>query len=138
VLLIRKGDNRFGSIGIPAISVDSAQSVREEREFRSVANGPLNLAYVIYTSGSTGVPKGVEIQHRGLSNLVHWHQSTYGIKTEDRATLLASPAFDAAVWEIWPYLSAGASIHIPDEETRLSPARPCPVLAENHITVRFI
>ena len=138
VLLMRKGDNRFASIGTPAISVDRAESVRDEREFRSVASGPLNLAYVIYTSGSTGVPKGVEIQHRGLSNLIHWHQSTYEIKAEDRATLLASPAFDAAVWEIWPYLSAGASIHIPDEETRLSPARLVRWLGENRITFCFM
>jgi len=26
-----------------------------------------HLAYVIYTSGSTGMPKGVMVQHRGLS-----------------------------------------------------------------------
>src|SRR5262249_4979047 len=29
-----------------------------------------NLAYVIYTSGTTGQPKGVEISHGGLGNLV--------------------------------------------------------------------
>src|SRR6266480_2211221 len=35
---------------------------------------PNNLAYVIYTSGSTGQPKGVEITHESLLNLIHWHQ----------------------------------------------------------------
>jgi amino acid adenylation domain-containing protein len=80
-----------------------------------------NLAYVIYTSGSTGRPKGVEIVHDGLTNLVDWHQRTFSVTRSDRATQLASPAFDAAVWELWPYLTAGASVYIPDEATRVDP-----------------
>ena len=80
-----------------------------------------DLAYVIYTSGSTGRPKGVEIMHAGLTNLVAWHKRTFTVTRSDRATQLASPAFDAAVWELWPYLTAGASVYIPDEVTRLDP-----------------
>lgn len=71
-----------------------------------------NLAYVIYTSGSTGQPKGVLIPYQGLLNLVFWHQRTFEITAADRATQLAGMAFDASVWEIWPYLSAGASIYL--------------------------
>jgi non-ribosomal peptide synthetase component F len=82
-----------------------------------------NLAYVIYTSGSTGLPKGVEILHSGLTNLVTWHQRVFTVTPSDRATQMASPAFDAAVWEIWPYLTAGASVYIPDEVTRVDPRR---------------
>src|SRR5438105_2691695 len=62
-----------------------------------------HLAYVIYTSGSTGRPKGVQITHRGLSNLVSWHRDAFHITPADRATQHASPSFDAAVWEVWPY-----------------------------------
>ena len=35
---------------------------------------PDHLAYIIYTSGSTGQPKGVQITHKSLLNLVSWHQ----------------------------------------------------------------
>ena len=105
---------------------------------RSRSSGPSNLAYVIYTSGSTGTPKGVEIEHRGLTNLICWHRTVYGISSSNRATQIASPAFDAAVWEIWPYLAAGASIHIPDEPTRLSPAKLVAWLARNQITHCFM
>src|SRR5712691_5668375 len=42
-----------------------------------------NLAYVIYTSGSTGQPKGVEITHAGLLNLVFWHQRAFRVTPAD-------------------------------------------------------
>jgi amino acid adenylation domain-containing protein len=97
-----------------------------------------DLAYVIYTSGSTGRPKGVAIEHRGLANLVLWHQQEYGVTAADRASLVASPGFDASVWETWPYLAAGASLHIPDDEVRLSPQRMTTWLAAEGITLAFL
>jgi non-ribosomal peptide synthetase component F len=80
-------------------------------------------AYVIYTSGSTGQPKGVQIAHGSLLNLILWHQSAFRVSPDDRASQLAGLGFDASVWEMWPYLTAGAGIYLPDEETRLSPLR---------------
>ncbi|MEH2121095.1 amino acid adenylation domain-containing protein [Nostoc sp.] len=97
-----------------------------------------NLAYVIYTSGSTGRPKGVEIQHSGLLNLVRWHQHIYNLTPADRATQIAGSGFDASVWELWPYLTAGASIHIPNEQTRLSPSKLCKYLTAEAITICFL
>jgi len=76
---------------------------------------PQNLAYIVFTSGSTGRPKGVQITHGSLLNLVAWHQHAFSVTSEDRATLQASPGFDAAVWELWPYLAAGASVYVVDE-----------------------
>src|SRR2546423_473979 len=69
---------------------------------------PDTLAYMIYTSGSTGRPKGVAVPYRGLANLIRWTHETFAVTAEDRATLVAGVGFDAAVWEIWPYLTAGA------------------------------
>lgn len=97
-----------------------------------------NLAYVIYTSGSTGQPKGVEIRHVGLVNLILWHQNTYHVTLADRATLIAGISFDASVWETWPYLASGASIHIPDESTRISPPKLLEWLTTEQITLCFL
>jgi amino acid adenylation domain-containing protein len=99
---------------------------------------PEQLAYVIYTSGSTGRPKGVEITHASLANLVTWHQAAFEITSDDRASLLAGVGFDAAVWETWPYLTAGASLHLPDDATRLTPALLRDWLVSEQITTSFL
>ncbi|HEY4426355.1 MAG TPA: amino acid adenylation domain-containing protein [Pyrinomonadaceae bacterium] len=99
---------------------------------------PRNPCYVIYTSGSTGTPKGVVVTHGSLVNLVRWHQRVYQVSAADRATQVAGLAFDASVWEVWPYLTAGASIHIADEETRLSPEKLIKWLDAKRITISFL
>ncbi len=99
---------------------------------------PGHLAYVIHTSGSTGRPKGVEITHRSLLNLVAWHQREYGVTPADRATLIASPGFDASVWELWPYLTAGASLHVPPEAVRADPAALAAWIDRERITIAFL
>lgn len=97
-----------------------------------------NLAYVIYTSGSTGKPKGVQIEHRGLLNLIFWHQKAFAVSLFDRVTQLAGIAFDACGWEIWPYLSAGASIYFTDEEISHSPEQLQDWLISQGITISFV
>jgi amino acid adenylation domain-containing protein len=97
-----------------------------------------NLAYVIYTSGSSGRPKGVLLTHAGLQNLVGWHHRAFGVTANDRAAFLSSPGFDAAVWEIWPYLTAGASIFIPDDDVRVDPERLRDWMIAERITIAFV
>ncbi len=98
---------------------------------------PDDLAYVIYTSGSTGSPKGVEITHRGLSNLVAWHQRAFAVTDADRASQVAGVGFDAAVWEIWPYLAAGAPVHLAPAGVRTDPEALRDWLLEQKITITF-
>lgn len=102
-------------------------------------HGDMNdLAYVIYTSGSTGQPKGVEITHQGLMNLIAWHHGAFQVTSSDRATQMASPGFDAAVWEVWPYLTAGASLYFPGESVRSQPDLLRNWLVEKQITISFV
>jgi amino acid adenylation domain-containing protein len=95
-------------------------------------------AYVIYTSGSTGSPKGVAVSHRSLTNLVDWHNEAFSVGPEDRASVVASPAFDASVWELWPALVAGASLHIPEPKTLTAPDQLRDWLVGAGITIAFV
>lgn len=97
-----------------------------------------DLAYVIYTSGSTGRPKAVEISHGGLLNLIHWHREAYSVSDRDRATQFASMGFDACVWELWPYLAAGARVYLADDDVRAAPAQLWVWLRERGITISFL
>jgi amino acid adenylation domain-containing protein len=120
------------------LCLDELPEILPERDPAPPAVGPESLAYVIYTSGSTGKPKGVELRHGGLGNLVRWHGERYRVGPADRATLVASPGFDAAVWELWPYLARGASVHLVEEEARLAPAALLRLWSDLGVTLSFL
>ncbi len=96
-----------------------------------------DLAYIIYTSGSTGQPKGVELIHGGLSNLVCWHQRAFQVTSADRASAQSTLGFDAAVWEMWSYLSCGASLHLAEESVRNDATALRDWIVARHITISF-
>lgn len=122
------------------ISLESEKEQIEQQARTGLASEitPDHLAYVIYTSGSTGNPKGVQITYRGLLNLVCWHQRAFSLTSQDRTSQLASLSFDAAGWEIWPSLAAGATLCIVDDETRSFPRRLRDWLVEQRITLSFL
>jgi amino acid adenylation domain-containing protein len=99
---------------------------------------PQSLAYVIFTSGSTGQPKGVEITHAGLQNLVRWHWRAFQVTSADRASHQSGLGFDAAVWEVWPYLAMGASVHFPDEKIRTDAEALRDWLVQQKISITFL
>ena len=120
------------------VNIDAPQVTEQVAESPHVEIVPVNLAYVIYTSGSTGRPKGVEITHGGLANLVSWHVQTFSVNSADRASHVAGLGFDAAVWELWPYLATGASVHLANEVTRSSAEPLRDWLLAQEITISFV
>ena len=118
--------------------VAEVAEVGEPGESWSAREWAEGLAYLIYTSGSTGVPKGVGLTRGGLGHLVDWHLERYGLGPGVRMTQLAGLGFDAAVWEIWPALASGASLHLPAEPVRRSPEALREYLAREGIGISFL
>ncbi|WP_439117402.1 amino acid adenylation domain-containing protein [Mycobacterium marseillense] len=73
-----------------------------------------NAAYVIFTSGSTGTPKGVAVTHAGLMGVAAAQRAVFGLGADARALMVASPAFDASVFEmLWAVASRATQVVAP-------------------------
>jgi len=96
---------------------------------------PGDIAYVIYTSGSTGTPKGVAVTHENLSNLISWYHKEFAVTQNDRVTQMRALTFDVSVAELWPALSAGATVYSLDRSAYLLPERLRDYLVKQEITI---
>ena len=126
--------------GCRVIAVDGPDAVSIQSQSHNIVPAEISaddLAYVIYTSGSTGQPKGCEITHANLQNLIHWHQNAFALTSADHVSFVAGLGFDAAVWELWPCLTSGATLHIPEEPTRKSPQLLHDWIVAEKISVSF-
>jgi amino acid adenylation domain-containing protein/non-ribosomal peptide synthase protein (TIGR01720 family) len=79
-----------------------------------------SLAYVIFTSGSTGRPKGIAVSRRSLANLTRSFRELLALAPADRLLMIPSLSFDASVGDLFPTLTAGATLVLHPDPARLS------------------
>ncbi len=131
-----------GKFDKPAIPVIIVGKEKKYEAFSAIAPkvalDPRNRAYIMFTSGSTGKPKGVEICHEGLMNMVCWNVETYGITSTDQCLQMATPAYDAYVYELFPCLVAGATAYLVDDFSRTSALQLKHIIFEKQLTVCFL
>ncbi|WIW30337.1 non-ribosomal peptide synthetase [Bacillus inaquosorum] len=137
MLIVQKGLEQNAAFSGTCITSD-AQTLMEENHIPiNIGSSPDDLAYIMYTSGSTGRPKGVMITNRNVVSLVSNSNYT-SASVDDRFILTGSISFDAVTFEMFGALLNGASLHIIDKSTMLSPDRFGTYLLENDITVLFL
>ncbi len=119
------------------VVVDSAvfaASQELDGTFRDCLATPKSLAYIIYTSGSTGKPKGALLTHRGLMNFTVSTMKIFGYLATDRISAHRSFSFDTHIEDVYPVLSAGASMHVMPSEIRKDLNAIANFLYEHEIT----
>ena len=87
----------------------------------ATAGTPDSLAYIIYTSGSTGAPKGVEIAHRSVVNVVEAMRHRPGFAQGETVLAVSRLTFDMSVSDIFLPLVAGGTIAIAPSESITDP-----------------
>ncbi|RAL24606.1 non-ribosomal peptide synthetase [Thermoflavimicrobium daqui] len=94
-------------------------------------------AYIIYTSGSTGQPKGVEVPHRTLTNLLTWQNQRR--TTHEPMTVLqySSLGFDVSLQEILGTFIAGDTLFIPSQQVRQDPYELVKTLQKENINKMY-
>ncbi len=80
--------------------------------------GAEELAYVIYTSGSSGRPKGVAVEHGGVSALIDSYGRVFAESEIAGVGAVTSLNFDISVMDIFATLGLGGTlILVPDPMT---------------------
>ena len=99
---------------------------------------PDDPAYLIYTSGSTGQPKGVLVSHRSAHGYTTTAVRRFGLTPADRVAQVASPAFDAHVFDVYAALLAGATLISAARDTVLDPVTFTRIIRIERVTVSFV
>ncbi|KAJ4488225.1 putative nonribosomal peptide synthetase [Lentinula aciculospora] len=73
-------------------------------------SSPSDSIYCIYTSGTTGRPKGVDVKHEGVTNVISGAPANVGMRRGMRVAQLLNIAFDMGAWEILGSLYNGCTL----------------------------
>jgi amino acid adenylation domain-containing protein len=95
---------------------------------------PSDLAVIFFTSGSTGDPKGVPLTHQGVAHFVTWSNTHFGVGPGDRVSCHSPLCFDAALWDIFRALHAGAELHLVPARANLLPRSLAEFIRDSRLT----
>lgn len=115
------------------IDIDTLEPLAERPEVDLAADDP---AYGVFTAAASGPARCAMNLHGGLANrfrfTLHYFHRDHGV---EQVLLNASPASDAAIWQMfWP-LTAGGTVVIPGPGGAIGPAHLLDTLAHYGVTL---
>jgi amino acid adenylation domain-containing protein len=105
-----------GNAPVLDLVADAAAIARAPATSLAMPTAADALCYLIYTSGSTGVPKGVEVSHRSVVNLLLAMAEAPGLRPTDVLFAVTTVSFDIAALELYLPLVIGARVVIAERE----------------------
>ncbi|KAG8360258.1 hypothetical protein FVEN_g1908 [Fusarium venenatum] len=111
VLCLASTKHRVASyLGHTVVPIDQIATPSLEENAHVDLASPDSGCYVIYTSGTTGNPKGVDITHKNVANLVCLSPGNLGVAVGTCVGSVLNISFDMAAWEIFVCLCNGGTL----------------------------
>lgn len=123
------------AIDIAAIQEDVAQLPEDNLTVVVNINDP---CYVVFTSGTTGRPKGVNMPHKAVVNLIEWQRKQTDNTQVKRVVAYSSFGFDQSVQETFFTLFSGHTLFPAPPDIRLDMPQFIKFLLDNEITQTFL
>ena len=129
---------QLGTPPCPVVLVDGeawrdAPAVDPDREVHDE-----DVCHIAYTSGSTGKPKAVQLRHGPLRNTAYVLREQCGLTAGVHGSWLCSPGFGLVQVDCFPILTAGGTVHIPEQSVAASPEQLRDWLVEQRITQSLV
>ncbi|KAJ4250659.1 hypothetical protein NW762_011918 [Fusarium torreyae] len=96
--------------GQTVVVIDETEAISLKEDVHVDLSTPDTGCYVIYTSGTTGEPKGVDITHGNVANLVCLSPGNLGVAPGTCVGSVLNISFDMAAWEIFACLCNGGTL----------------------------
>lgn len=111
-LIITDQPKRFRTDSCKVIPLNLNVSKTMPKGNLKSVTGKHNLMYMIYTSGTTGYPKGVEIEHHSLVNLIMNMQKRYPVHVGEAYLFKTSFTFDVSLNELFGWFLDGGRLAV--------------------------
>lgn len=125
----------LAELGVPVIHLDESIAPPVPPPTYPAPAEPGSLAYVLYTSGSTGQPKGVEVSHGSIVNLLRSMRQEIGFSSDDALLAVTALSFDIAALEIFLPLVSGGTVVLAGGDSIADPVRLSALIRESGCTV---
>lgn len=135
VIANRASLGRLPASGVAALVCDDLPSILPASISVAVHGTSDDRAYLIYTSGSTGIPKGVEIEHRAVVNLLESMRAEPGFGQNDTLFSITTPTFDISILEMFLPLVTGGTVVLATDSEVLDPALQAQAIGASGATV---
>ncbi len=107
----------------------------DNKNNKGLINTNNEVAYIIYTSGTTGNPKGIQVGHEGVLNLIKWFDEEYNISLNCNIIQMANIMFDVSIIEIFGCILNGGTLYIPTSNDRLHYRKLREFIIKNKINI---
>ncbi|WP_225944361.1 non-ribosomal peptide synthetase [Actinophytocola algeriensis] len=125
---------------LPHAVLDETRLEKRDEAGLAVA-GPTQAgppAYLAFTSGTTGTPKCVQGGHAAVAHYLTWSPDTFGLRADDRFSMISGLSHDPLVRDVFSPLSLGAQLFVPDPRTWARPEALATWMRECRLTVTHL